>query len=157
MNQADSDLLATVMAMGNAVKNELDQDEPEDQTLPEIISELLGRLTAAQEHAKQVVVRKQKRRDAVIDDATKHLLTGIDQDFETEEEDVAALVADLTDEIKAATVQHGDTVKGDELQAVYSSGRVTWDNKGLIGYALADPRILRYKKVGQPYVSIKKC
>jgi len=129
--------------------------EPE-RTLPDVIIDLLDRLAKAKSDAQRISASKQKRRDAVIDDALKHLLAGIDHDFEPQEEKATALVADLTDEIKLATLQHGGTVKGDELQAVYSSGRVTWDNKGLGGYAVAHPEVLRFQKTGKAYVSITK-
>jgi hypothetical protein len=40
--------------------------------------------------------------------------------------------------------------------AVYANGRVTWDNKGLQAYAEWHPEVDKYKKVGEPSVSIRE-
>lgn len=57
--------------------------------------------------------------------------------------------------IKHLVTDHGESVKGDTLHAVYSPPRVTWDSKGLTGYAVAHPEIEAFKKVGKPSVSIR--
>lgn len=60
----------------------------------------------------------------------------------------------LTDDIKAAVLAHGQTVKGESLRATYSRGRVAWDGKLLNGYAAAHPEIKEFQTVGEPYVSM---
>lgn len=62
----------------------------------------------------------------------------------------------LTEEIKADVISLGETVKGSALMAVYAKGRTTWDNKGLDGFATAHPEIEKFRKVGEPSVSIRK-
>ena len=67
----------------------------------------------------------------------------------------AERIATLTDEIKREVLNHGASVKGAHLQAVYSRGRVTWDTKGLDRYAVEHPEVMGFRKQGQPTVSLR--
>ena len=62
-----------------------------------------------------------------------------------------AAKATAVDAVKAA----GETVKGDRLMLVYGKPRETWDTKALTGYAAAHPEIERFKKVGEPTVTVR--
>lgn len=65
-------------------------------------------------------------------------------------------ISQLEADIKAATLEHGETVKGATLRAQFTRGRVSWNTKGLAGYAVANPEVLAFRKQGVPYVSIRK-
>ncbi len=65
-------------------------------------------------------------------------------------------MAEIRDTIKTAVLEHGETVKGERLQAVWCKGRVSWDIKALEGYAAAHPEILSLKSEGQPTVQFRK-
>ncbi len=67
------------------------------------------------------------------------------------QERVTALEAEIKQEVK----DFGDSVKGKQLHAVYAQGRITWDNKGLEGYAVAHPEVLIFRKEGEPNVSLR--
>ncbi len=69
---------------------------------------------------------------------------------------IDAEIATLQKNVKDGTIGFGSTVKGKSLMAVYSKPRVTWDGKGLSGYAVAHPEIEAFKKTGKPSVSIRK-
>ena len=58
--------------------------------------------------------------------------------------------------ITAYVLGKQESVKGKNLQAVFSKGRTSWDPKALIGYAVAHPEINEFKKVGKPSVSIRE-
>jgi len=76
-----------------------------------------------------------------------------------EDETVAHLAieaADLTAKIKTETVAAQQTTHGHSLMAVYAKGRVTWDGKGLDGYAVANPEVAAFRRVGEPSVSIRE-
>lgn len=62
----------------------------------------------------------------------------------------------LEAEIKAEVLSLGASVKGMDLQAVYSKGRVSWDDRGLSGYALGVPAILQFRTEGKPSVSLRE-
>lgn len=84
-----------------------------------------------------------------------YALTDIEEEFAGKlaalEPNIAALTKDIVDAVKA----QGHTEKGDFLQAVYTSPRVTWDSKGIAGYAVAHPEINAFKKVGEASVSFR--
>lgn len=56
---------------------------------------------------------------------------------------------------KDAIAEHGESVKGQFLQAVWGKPRVTWDAKALDGYALNHPELFAFRKEGAPTVSIR--
>ena len=57
--------------------------------------------------------------------------------------------------IKKMVEAHGQSVKSEHYQAVYTKGRTTWDSKGLTGYAVAHPEINAFQKTGNPSVSLR--
>jgi hypothetical protein len=65
--------------------------------------------------------------------------------------DIAAIEAD----IRNAVILDGMTARGQQLMAVFNAGRVSWDDKGLAGYAMAHPEITTFRKVGAPSVTIR--
>jgi hypothetical protein len=62
---------------------------------------------------------------------------------------------DREEHIKQRVVAIGATVKGENGTAVYNGGRVSWNTKGLEGYALAHPMIKQFRTYGKPYVSLR--
>ena len=64
-------------------------------------------------------------------------------------------IAELTAEVKADVLAHGETVKGAHLMAVWVKGRTSWDSKRLDGYAAAHPEIETFRSVGEPSVTIR--
>lgn len=61
----------------------------------------------------------------------------------------------LTEAVKASVIAEGESVKGERLQAVWVKGRTSWDTKALDGYSAAHPEIERFRKVGEPNVTIR--
>ena len=59
-------------------------------------------------------------------------------------------------EIRADVLAGKASLKGDtsKWKAIYMSGRESWDGKALAGYAAAHPEIERFRKVGEPSVTI---
>jgi len=65
-------------------------------------------------------------------------------------------IESLTNEVKQDVLTLGQTVKGSLLMAVWSKGRVTWDTKSLDGYIIDHPELDKFRKEGEPSVSIRK-
>jgi hypothetical protein len=61
----------------------------------------------------------------------------------------------LSEAVKRLVISQGRTVRGRYLQAVWHKPRVTWETKALDGYAAAHPEIKKFRKQGQPSVSIR--
>lgn len=71
-------------------------------------------------------------------------------------EPLQAEAACLVEQIKAAALAYGRSVKAHGLHAVVTSGRVSWDDKFLMGYAAAHEEILQARREGQPSVSLRE-
>ena len=66
-----------------------------------------------------------------------------------------AQTVSIETEIKQMVLQLGMSVKGSALQAVFTPGRISWDSKGIDGFAVAYPELLRFRSIGKPSVSIR--
>lgn len=79
------------------------------------------------------------------------LIAGRQQEVEAMDQEISALEA----EIKENVANFGSSVKGLSLQAVFSKGRATWDDRSLLGYGAAHPEIMAFRKEGAPSVSLR--
>lgn len=64
-------------------------------------------------------------------------------------------IAALENEIKTDVLLYGESVSGGMYRAVYTQGRVSWDNDGMASYALSHPDVLQFRKQGQPSVALR--
>jgi hypothetical protein len=112
-------------------------------------SEFCFGLDAIEAEKKQLI-------DSVIPPEIKDKLAEIDAEFAQKSESIQAKKTELEAEIKAEVLEAGRSVKGTYHSFVWSKPRVSWDDKGLSGYALHHPEILQFRKVGNPSVSVRK-
>lgn len=119
------------------------------------ITELLNYLAELQATADLYRMKHEDMR-AEIMAPVKQQLTDLDAEFAPMFEAVNEQIAATTEQVKAAVIANGASVKGAHLQAVYAKGRTSWDSRGLDGYAVAHPEINAFRSVGQPSVSIRK-
>ena len=50
----------------------------------------------------------------------------------------------------------GESLRGSVYQAIYMKGRVSWDSAAIDQYARAHPEVLKFRREGQPSVSLRK-
>jgi phage host-nuclease inhibitor protein Gam len=117
---------------------------------------MLDTLAEYQAQRDVMELEAQSLKDTILTPEIKAQLAAIDAEFADKSAAVDANIAALTEQIKAAVVAGGATVKGAHLQAVYTKGRVSWDSKILDGLAMVIPQIAEARKVGDPSVSIRK-
>lgn len=103
-----------------------------------------------------VMLDKQKLVDSIYTPEIREQVAAIEAEFAGKTAIVDEKIAALEAEIKEAVKVAGASVKGSLLQAVYAKGRVSWDAKGLDGYIVAHPELARFRKEGEPSVSIRK-
>jgi hypothetical protein len=94
-------------------------------------------------------------KDKAIPVEVKMALAEIDAEYEDALNAAKDAYAAAESAAKAAIAEHGESVKGQFLQAVWSKPRVTWDAKALDGYALNHPELFAFRKEGAPSVSIR--
>jgi hypothetical protein len=80
----------------------------------------------------------------------------IEQEFAHKEETARRNIETLAAEIRFDTLAFGRSVRGSEYQAVWSKGRISWDDKSLSVYARAHSEILPFRKEGEPIISIRR-
>lgn len=68
------------------------------------------------------------------------------------EENAAALEAEIRNDV----LLRGESLRGSAFQAIYMKGRVAWDAAGMNDYARDHPEVLKFRKEGQPTVSLRK-
>ena len=120
------------------------------------IQKLLDELKTAEVAAEELAKKKKQAIDEIMPAEIKRFLEDIDKDFLSDEEASRIHVAGLQDRIKAEVLNYGATVTGQFKQAVFVKGRVSWESKGLDGFAVAHPEINQFRKQGDPSISIRE-
>lgn len=82
-------------------------------------------------------------------------LDALEAEFQPTLEGAEANAAALEAEIRNDVLLRGESLHGGVYQAIYVKGRVSWDNQGITDYAAAHPEVLRFRKEGQPSVSLR--
>ena len=112
----------------------------------------------AEKRALQEIIRldKEKARDSVLTAEVRQALADIDAEFADGEEAANENIFAIERQIKQEVIIIGETVKGASLYAVYNKPRITWDTKGLTGFAVAHPESEVFEKTGAPAVTIRQ-
>ena len=119
------------------------------------VTEMLDKLADMQAQLDAIRLHYDDLRASLIPDELKAALADVDAEHFIATEAAQAGISQLTEQIKAAVIADGASVKGAHLHAIWVKGRESWDGKGLAGFAIAHPEILSFRKVGQPSVSIR--
>jgi hypothetical protein len=82
-------------------------------------------------------------------------LDSLDSEYKPVLERVEENIAVLENEIKTDVLLHGESVSGGMYRATYTQGRVSWDNEGITKYADLHPDVLKFRKQGQPIVTLR--
>lgn len=100
---------------------------------------------AAANQNEQAIPKKVAQRLAQIQENLTTQLAPLQTEIDVLREQIEA-------EVKAAK----QSIKGQFLHAVFTNGRISWNNDALAGYAEAHPAILKFRKVGEPTVAIRQ-
>jgi hypothetical protein len=112
------------------------------------------RLAAARRSAKVLSADYQQRREAVMD-LVRAQLEALDAEFSERLRVADEQVGQLEAEVKEAVLQVGESVKHEEIHAVFRRGRVSWDSRGLNRYAETHPELHEFRQVGAPSGQIR--
>ena len=120
------------------------------------IQEKLDQLSDLQAQRDLLEMQKKELIRQVLGPDLLAQLEEIEDEFASSVEGVDLNIAQLEREIRQEVIDHGATVKGEYLRAVYNRGRITWDSEKLEHMAQFVPEILGYRREGKPYISIVK-
>ena len=93
---------------------------------------------------------------AEIEREAKAATESVIVEFDPQVASVGIAIDNLQDVIKAEIIKYGQSVKGDHLQGVFVKGRVSWNDKGLEGFALEHPELMSLREVKEPTAQIRK-
>jgi hypothetical protein len=120
------------------------------------ITQKLDQLANFQAQRDVLELEKQSLIDQLIPPEIKDRIAEIEAEFAGKREAVEANIAALETDIREQVIRQGASVKSTFLRVVYHSGHVTWNTKSLDAYARARPEILKFRKQGEPFVTIQK-
>jgi len=119
-------------------------------------TEKLNKLSELQAQADVIRMHFEDLRKSILTPEIQTQLDDIAAEERTSMDALQSGIDELTAEVKADVLNAGATVKGDYMMAVYNKGRVSWDTKGLDGFAIAHPEMQAFRKVGEPTITLRK-
>jgi hypothetical protein len=130
--------------------------QPAPVSLEESLRFLLDQLAELQSALDVLIMHKEATRDQAIPLEVRAELAVIELEFAPKIDEVQSRIAEVGTAIRVGITTHGQTVKGSRLQAVYTKGRISWDDSGLCGFAMHHPELFAFRKEGEPGVAIRK-
>lgn len=119
-------------------------------------TEMLEALTELYAQRDLLQIDRKRAETAAMPQEVIDAMNDIAAEYFLKESAVNNKIAVMEDDVRAAVLETGSTVKGGSLQAVFTKPRVTWETKGLDGLMVAYPELGNFRKVGAPSVSIRK-
>lgn len=121
------------------------------------MSNILQQLSEAVAHKTLIEMDMKEKRDAIMATIAKDL-RDLEEEYAPSLEQVQLQITKLELAARQEVIakKETDTDKDAGFQVVYVPGKVTWDTKGLEGYAVGHPEILVFKKVGEPSTTLRK-
>ena len=122
----------------------------------EVIQSKLNLISEYQAQKDALNLEKQTIIDTILTPEIKAKIAEVETEFSGKGETADTNISTLTAEVKEMVVHAGESVKGEHFHAVYVKGRISWDTKGLDGFALTHPEILYMRKEGDPSVTLRR-
>lgn len=119
-------------------------------------SELLEQLENAYSQRDLLMIDYNQARDDAIPDDVQAALADIDAEFLPKKDAIEEKIAELEEQVKAAVIEAGQTVKAGSLMAVFVKGRVKWNDKKLEGMMALIPQLADARSEGKPTVQLRK-
>ena len=117
--------------------------------------QMLDQLAELQSKLDVLNMREQEIRDSIVPAEVKKQLDDLKSEFDGQRLACQENINELREAIVSEIKSNGTSVKGARLHAIFVKGRVTWDSKGVEGFALAHPELMAYRKEGEPSVSFR--
>lgn len=93
--------------------------------------------------------------DSVLTKEQHQEISDIRMEFVPRIEEMEEKIGEYEQSIRDVVLAAGESQAASGLQAVYAKGRVSWDTRALDALTDAHPWLAKYKRVGDPSVSIR--
>ena len=129
-------------------------DLPTGGKMSEYIVDALARLDDAKSGKDVLIGYKKQLMESVMTPEIKQQIQDIEDEIAPDLERFDEVIQTLSEDIKDRCISNGASVKGEHMRVSFVKGRVSWDSKGLSGFAIAHPEILAFQKTGNPTARI---
>lgn len=118
----------------------------------------LEKLAELYEEAKKREAEKQALIEKLLSPEVKQAISEIEEEFSSGIASVFSSIAGLEAEVKAETVEAGETVKGAGITVVFNRGKVSWETKMIEEYLAKHPKspVAKARRQGKPYASLNR-
>lgn len=118
---------------------------------------LLDKLAQLESSVLDLELEKTRSISAIIPDPLRKQLQAIEDEYDLKFQTIKIELETTEATIRAMAIFANETVKGGSgYRAEYSAGKISWDTKGLLGFAVAHKEVLAFRKEGKPFISIKR-
>jgi hypothetical protein len=128
--------------------------EMNEQPAHDYVAEKLERLSNLRNAAEFTRLDYETKRTGILKQIQTEL-DALDLEYKPVMEAAEENFEALENEIKTDVLLCGKSVSGGMYRATYTQGRVSWDNDGMTTYAESHPDVLKFRKQGQPIVSLR--
>ncbi|HSL47287.1 MAG TPA: hypothetical protein VK897_27855 [Anaerolineales bacterium] len=139
-------------SLKHIVVNQL--NEMQERPTREHVAEKLERLSSLRNAIEFTRLDYETRRKELLKQIQTEL-EALDAEYKPVLDAAQENIVALENEIKTEVLLYGESVSGGMYRAVYTQGRVSWDNEGMDKYAASHPDVLQFRKQGQPSVSLR--
>jgi hypothetical protein len=119
------------------------------------VEKLLEELMSVEDQMTALRLQRDEARERALTPSVKAELEAIDAELGTRLEHGESLIRSYREKIKAGVLDLAESVRAGRLLAVYANGKLTWDTKGLLGYAKAHKEVREFATEHDPTVSIR--
>lgn len=126
----------------------------QERPMREHVAEKLERLSSLRNAAEFTRLDYETKQKQILKQVQAEL-DALDEEYKPVLDAAQENIATLENEIKTEVLLYGESVSGGMYRAVYTQGRVSWDNDGMARYAELHPDVLQFRKQGQPSVALR--
>jgi len=119
------------------------------------VAEMLEEVFEARCFLDALNLKRKDALDALITPEIRSRMLSIEAEFEEPITEQTERIAEMEKAVKARVETEGCSTKSEHLHAIWMKGRVSWDNKKLDAYSVADPKLLAFRTEGSPSVSLR--
>jgi hypothetical protein len=121
-----------------------------------MIEQKLERIFALQLESASLGDIRQAKLEETIPKKWLAAMARLDNEINAERQKLSEELETLTKEVSDVVLEQGQTVSSEHLQAVFNSGRITWESKALDALVDIHPYLAKHRKVGAPFVTIRQ-
>jgi len=119
------------------------------------VEKLLEELTEIEDQVAVLHLQRDEARAKALTPSVKAELEAIDAELWPRLQHGGSLIQSYREKVKAGVLALGESIRAGRLLAIYANGKVSWDTKGLLGYAKAHKEVREFMTEHEPTVSIR--